>query len=50
MDEWVVWFRNFHTAPEQGQEPTPIVPYCSVSGPGLCPGTGHSQCDYTIIP
>ena len=47
---WVVWFYGgtFHTAPEQAQGPTPIVPHCSGSGPGACPDTAHSQCDYTI--
>ena len=47
MDEWgcVVLCRTFHIAPEQGQGPTPIVPHCS----GPCPGTGHNQCDYTVI-
>ena len=39
--------RTFPTAPKQGQRPTPIVPQCSGSGLGLCPGTGQSQCDYT---
>ena len=39
----VVLCRNFHTAPEQDQGPTPIVPNCSGSGP--CPGAGGSQCD-----
>ena len=40
--------RIFHTAPEQEQGPIPIVPHCSGSSPAPCPGTGHSQCDYTI--
>ena len=44
----MVLCRTFHTATEQGQGPTPIVPHCSGSGPGPCPSTGHSQCDYTI--
>ena len=44
----MVLYRTFHTAPEQGQGLTPIVPYYSGSGPVSCPGTGHSQCDYTI--
>ena len=41
---------TFHIAPEQGQGLTLIVPHCSGSGAGpcSCPGTGHSQCDYTI--
>ena len=39
---------TFLAAPEQGQGLTPIVPHCSGSGPGPCPGTGHSQCDYTM--
>ena len=41
--------RTFHTAPVYGQRLTPIVPHFSGSGPGPCPGTGHSQCDYTIM-
>ena len=45
---YVVLCRTFHTAPIQGQGPTPIGPYCSGSGPSPCPGTGHSQYDYTI--
>ena len=40
----MVLCRTFYTAPEQGQGPTPIVPYCSGSGPS----TRHSHCDYTI--
>ena len=44
----VVLCRTFHTTPEQGQGPTCIVPNCSGSCPSPCPGTGHSQCDYTI--
>ena len=40
--------RTFHTAPEQEQGVTPIVPHCSDSGSGLGLSTGHSQCDYTI--
>ena len=24
-----------------------LVPHCSGSSPGPCPGTGHSQCVYT---
>ena len=40
--------RTFHTTPEQGQGPTPIVPHCCGSSPSLYPGTGHSQFDYTI--
>ena len=42
--------RIFHTASEQEQGPIPIVPHCSGSSPAPCPGTGHSQCDYTIHP
>ena len=34
---------TFHTAPEQGQGPTPIAPHCSGSDPSPCPGTGYSQ-------
>ena len=44
----MVLCRAFHTAPKQGQGPTPIVRHCSSSDPGPCPGTGHSPCDYTI--
>ena len=40
--------RTFHTEPKQVQGLTPIVHHCSGSGPGPCPGTGHSECDYTI--
>ena len=36
--------RTFHTAPEQGWGLTPVVPHCSGSSPGPCPGTGHNQC------
>ena len=39
--------RTFHTVPEQGQGMTPIV-LSSGSGPGLCFGTRHSQCDYPM--
>ena len=39
--------RTFHTVPEQGQGPTPIVAHCSGTSP--CPGNGHSQCGYTMI-
>ena len=48
MDEWcMVLCRTFHITPEQGRGSlTPIVPHCSGFGP--CPGTGHSQCDYSI--
>ena len=50
MDEWVVWFNvepfTLHLVLKKGL--TPIVSHCSDSGPCLCPGTGHSQCDYTI--
>ena len=45
---YMVLCRTFDTALEQGQGPTPIVPHCSGSGPGACPGTGHSECDCTI--
>ena len=44
---YMVLCGTFHTAPGHGQGLTPIVPHCSTSGPGPCPGTGHSQCDYT---
>ena len=44
----MVLCRTFHTTPEQGQGPTPIVPHCSGSSPCSCPGTGHRRCDYTI--
>ena len=44
----IVLCGTFHTAPEQGQGLTPIVPHCSGSGPSPCPSTGHSQCDYTV--
>ena len=40
----MVLYRTFHTAPEQVQGPTAIVPYYSGSGSG----PGHNQCDYTI--
>ena len=46
----MVLCRTFYTAPEQGQGLTPIVPHCSGSGPSPCPGTRHSQCDYTVEP
>ena len=42
----MVLSRTFHTAPEQGHGLTPIVLH--FSGPGPCPGTVHSQCDYTL--
>ena len=45
----MVLCRTIHPAPEQGQGPASVVPYCSGSGPGPCPSTGHSQCDYTIM-
>ena len=36
MDKWVVWFylEPFHTVPEQGQGPTPILSHGSGTGPG----------------
>ena len=40
----MVLCRTFHTAPEQEQGQTFIVPHYSGSGPG----TGHSQCNYII--
>ena len=45
----MVLCRAFHTAPEQGQGLTPIAPHYSGSNLDPCPGTGHSQCDYTSM-
>ena len=45
---YMVLCRTFHIALEQGHGLTLIIPHCSGSGPGPCPGTGHSQCDNTI--
>ena len=39
----MVVYGTFHSAPEQGQGPTPIVPHCSDPSPG------HSQCNYTAL-
>ena len=44
-----VWFYVELFILHRGQGLTPIVPHCSGSGPGPCPATGHSQCDYTIM-
>ena len=38
--------RTFRTAPKQEQGLTPIVLHVLVTG--HCPGTGHSECEYTI--
>ena len=43
---YMVLCRSFHTVPEQGQGPTPIVSHSS--GAGTCPSTG--LCDYTRSP
>ena len=44
----IVLCRTYHTAPDLGQGPPPIVPQCFLKhGPGPGPGTGHSKCDLT---
>ena len=49
MNDWVVWFYvEPFTLHLNSHELTPIVPHCPGSGPS--PGTGHSQCDYTMNP
>ena len=48
MNELYGVCRTFHTASEQGQGLTPIIPHSPGSDPGPCPGTSHSKCDYTI--
>ena len=49
MDKWVVWFYvEPFTLHLNSNVADTIVPHCSGSGPGPCPGTGHNQCDYTI--
>ena len=43
----MVLCRTFHNAPEKGWARQLCVHHCSGSGPGL--GTGHRQCDYTMM-